>query len=271
MSLAPGQEFRVAIDGVHLELGDRQVFRGLSCGFPRGQVSVVLGGSGAGKSTLVRMIGGLTRPDRGTVRVAGDDITRLSERQLFRVRDRIGMLFQGGALLDSMTVFDNVALPLREHSKLSERDIAAEVTRRLNAVGLEDVEPLFPRELSGGMNRRAALARAIVSDPEIVLVDEPFSGLDPVNVRRIEALLTELNRRLAITMIVTSHHVASSLRMADRLVFMVDGRAISGAPEDLLASDDQRVVQFLEAEKDQSTDDYALSTGAFPAGGGGAS
>jgi phospholipid/cholesterol/gamma-HCH transport system ATP-binding protein len=271
MSVVPGQEFRVALDGVYLKLGDRQVFQGLSCGFFRGEISVVLGGSGAGKSTLMRMIGGLTRPDRGTVRVAGQDITRLSERQLFRVRDRIGMLFQGGALLDSMTVFDNVALPLIEHSMLSERDIAAEVTRRLHAVGLENVESLYPRELSGGMNRRAALARAIVMDPEIVLVDEPFSGLDPINVRRIEALLTELNRRLGITLIVTSHHLASSLRMAHRLVFTVGGRAISGAPEDLLASDDHRVVQFLEAEKDQSTEDYALQTGALPTAGGGAS
>jgi phospholipid/cholesterol/gamma-HCH transport system ATP-binding protein len=271
MNAVSRQEFRIAVDGVHLKLGNRQVFRDLSCGFPRAQISVVLGGSGAGKSTLVRMIGGLTRPDKGSVRVAGQDITRLSERQLFEVRDGIGMLFQGGALLDSMTVFDNVALPLREHSGLSERDIAHEVTGRLDAVGLENVERLYPRELSGGMSRRAALARAIVTDPEIVLVDEPFSGLDPVNVRRIEALLTELNHRLGITLIVTSHHLASSLRMADRLIFMVGGHSISGAPADLLRSDDWRVVQFLEAEKDQSTDEYALATGAFPAGGGGAS
>jgi phospholipid/cholesterol/gamma-HCH transport system ATP-binding protein len=265
----PGQEFRIALDGVCLTRGNREIFRGLSCGFPRGQISVVLGGSGAGKSTLVRMIGGLTRPDSGTVRVAGEDITRLSERQLFRVRDRIGMLFQGGALLDSMTVFDNVALPLWEHSDLSERDIASEVKGRLQAVGLEGVENLYPRELSGGMSRRAALARAIVTDPEIVLVDEPFSGLDPINVRRIEALLTELNRRLSITLVVTSHHLASSLRMADRLVFLVDGHAISGSPEDLLASEDRRVVLFLEAEKDQSTEDYVLAAESFPAGGGG--
>ena len=156
------------------------------CGFPRGQITVVLGGSGAGKSTLLRLIGGLTRPDAGSVRVAGQDVTRLSERQLFEMRERIGMLFQGGALLDSMTVFDNVALPLREHTELSEADIAAEVSRRLEAVGLRDTEDLYPRQLSGGMNRRAALARAIVTDPEIVLCDEPFSGLDPINVRRIE-------------------------------------------------------------------------------------
>jgi phospholipid/cholesterol/gamma-HCH transport system ATP-binding protein len=269
MSTEPG-EFRVALDGVYLKRGDRQVLRGLSCGFPRSQISVVLGGSGCGKSTLMRLVGGLTRPDSGVVRVAGEDISRMSNRRLFSVRERIGMLFQGGALLDSMTVFDNVALPLREHSKLAESDIRAEVSRRLVAVGLEQVGELYPRELSGGMNRRAALARAIVTDPEIVMVDEPFSGLDPINVRRIEALLVELNRRLGITLVVTSHHLASSLRMADRIVFMVDGRAISGTPEALLQSDDERVVAFLEAEKDQSTEDYAARTDAFPVAGGAA-
>jgi phospholipid/cholesterol/gamma-HCH transport system ATP-binding protein len=179
------------------------------------------------------------------------------------------MLFQGGALLDAMTVYDNVALPLREHSKLNEADIAAEVSRRLAAVGLDEVEHLYPRELSGGMSRRAALARAIVTDPEIVLVDEPFSGLDPINVRRIEALLTDLNRRLDITLIVTSHHLASSLRMADRLVFMVDGHAISGSREDLLRSSDHRIVHFLEAEKEQDAGAYSLATGGFRNGGGG--
>jgi phospholipid/cholesterol/gamma-HCH transport system ATP-binding protein len=268
MSNEPGQEFRVALDGVFLKRGDRQVLRGLTCGFPRGQISIVLGGSGCGKSTLMRLVGGLTRPDRGVVRVAGEDITQMSNRRLFQVRERIGMLFQGGALLDSMTVFDNVALPLREHSKLTESDIRAEVSRRLVSVGLDHVEGLYPRELSGGMNRRAALARAIVTDPEIVMVDEPFSGLDPINVRRIEALLVELNRRLGITLVVTSHHLASSLRMADRIVFMVDGHAISGSPEDLLQSDDRRVVDFLEAEKDQSSEDYAARTREISASGG---
>jgi phospholipid/cholesterol/gamma-HCH transport system ATP-binding protein len=183
--------------------------------------------------------------------VAGQDITAFSERELFKVRDRIGMLFQGGALLDSMTVFENVALPLREHTRLSDADIQAEVDRRLVAVGLAEEGHLYPRELSGGMSRRAALARAIVTDPEILLVDEPFSGLDPINVRRIEALLIDLNQHLGLTLIVTSHHIASSLRMADRLIFMVDGVAIAGSPADLLNSEDKRVVDFLNAESDQ--------------------
>jgi phospholipid/cholesterol/gamma-HCH transport system ATP-binding protein len=250
MDQGPADEFRVRFDGVHLRRGERRVFDGLSCGLSRAQVNVVLGGSGAGKTTLLRLIGGLNRPDSGSVYVADEDVTRLSERELFRTRTRLGMLFQGGALLDSMTIFENVALPLREHSKLSEHDIAAEVTRRLVAVGLPDTESLYPRQLSGGMNRRAALARAIVTDPEIVLCDEPFSGLDPINVRRIEALLVDLNRRLGLTMIITSHHLASSLRMADRIVFLVDGRAISGTPQDLLRSTDKRVVEFLRADSD---------------------
>jgi len=245
---ALAREFHIAFDGVELTLGRRPVFRGLSCGFVRRQISVVLGGSGAGKSTLLRLIGGLARPDAGSVRVDGLEVNRLSERDLFGVREKIGMLFQGGALLDSLTIFDNVALPLREHTRRSEAEIAAEVNRRLAAVGLPDVADLYPRHLSGGMNRRAALARSVVMDPEIVLCDEPFSGLDPLNVRRIEALLVDLSRRAGLTLVMTSHHLASSLRMADRIVFLVDGRAVSGTPQELLRSEDRRIVDFLAAE-----------------------
>jgi phospholipid/cholesterol/gamma-HCH transport system ATP-binding protein len=258
MSESGAQEFRIAFDGVYLRRGERCIFDELSCGFPRSQISVILGSSGAGKSTLIRMIGGLQRPDSGSVRVAGQDITAFSESELFKVRDRIGMLFQGGALLDSMTVFENVALPLREHTRLSDADIQAEVNRRLAAVGLAEEGHFYPRELSGGMGRRAALARAIVTDPEILLVDEPFSGLDPINVRRIEALLVDLNRHLDLTLIVTSHHIASSLRMADRLIFMVDGTVIAGSPADLLKSEDERIVEFLSAESDQLAERHEL-------------
>jgi phospholipid/cholesterol/gamma-HCH transport system ATP-binding protein len=258
MDGGPADDFRVRFDGVHLRRGARRVFDGLSCGFVRAQITVVLGGSGAGKTTMLRLIGGLSRPDSGSVYVADEDVTRLSERELFRTRSRIGMLFQGGALLDSMTIFENVALPLREHTKLSEQEIAAEVKRRLVSVALPDAGSLYPRELSGGMSRRAALARTIVTDPEIVLCDEPFSGLDPINVRRIEALLVELNRRLGLTMIIASHHLASALRMANRIVFLVDGHAIAGTPADLLRNKDQRVVEFLRADSD-GPDEHAAS------------
>jgi phospholipid/cholesterol/gamma-HCH transport system ATP-binding protein len=261
MDGGPVEEFRVRFDGVHLRRGARLVFNGLSCGFLRSQITVVLGGSGAGKTTMLRLIGGLSRPESGSVYVADEDVTRLSERELFRTRARLGMLFQGGALLDSMTIFENVALPLREHTQLSEPEIAAEVNRRLVAVALPDTGNLYPRELSGGMSRRAALARTIVTDPEIVLCDEPFSGLDPVNVRRIEALLVDLNRRLGLTMIIASHHLASSLRMADRIVFLVDGRAIAGTPEDLLRSQDPRVLEFLRADSSDA-DEHAAAVAA---------
>jgi phospholipid/cholesterol/gamma-HCH transport system ATP-binding protein len=241
-------DYRIVLDGVRLALGRRTVFQGLSCGFVRGQISVVLGGSGAGKSTLLRLVGGLARPDSGSVRIGDRDVARLSGRQLFELREIIGMLFQGGALLDSMTIFENVALPLLEHRKLSSSAVAEEVSRRLAAVGLADTEDLYPRQLSGGMNRRAALARAIVTDPEILLCDEPFSGLDPVNVRRIEGLLVDLNRRLGLTMLVTSHHLESTLRMADRIVFLSDGRAWAGTPDEILACDEPEIVEFLAAE-----------------------
>ena len=254
MDRSLGGEFHIAFDGVHLTLGRRPVFRGLSCGFVRGQVTVVLGGSGAGKSTLLRLVGGLERPDAGTVRVGGEDVSRLPERELYRVRERIGMLFQGGALLDSMTIYDNVALPVREHTDKAEAEIAAEVNRRLSDVGLPDVGDLYPRHLSGGMARRAALARSVVMNPEIVLCDEPFSGLDPLNVRRVEGLLVELSRRRGLTLVVTSHHLASSLRMADRIVFLVDGHAVSGTPQDLLQNEDRRIVAFLAAEIDPNFD-----------------
>lgn len=240
----------VELSHVAMAFGNRPVFGDLSCTFPAGRISVVLGGSGSGKSTVLRLIGGLVRPQAGHILVDGEDVTQLSEDALFRVRRKLGMLFQHGALLDSMTIFDNVALPLREHTELSERDIGAEVSRRLTAVGLPDTEELMPRQLSGGMLRRAALARAIIGDPEIVLCDEPFSGLDPVNVRRIERLLVELNARLGITLVVTSHHIPSSLRMADQITFLVDGEAISGAPAELRVSTDKRVREFLDAERD---------------------
>jgi phospholipid/cholesterol/gamma-HCH transport system ATP-binding protein len=243
-------ETRVRLEDVHLSVRGRPIFRGLSCRFPRGKISVILGGSGAGKSTLLRAIGGLIRPQRGVITVAGVEVSRLPERELYDVRQRIGMLFQHGALLDSMSVFDNVALPLREHSDLAPADIAAEVERRLAAVGLPGTGALFPRELSGGMLRRAALARAIVADPEIVLCDEPFSGLDPINVRRIEKLFGTLNRELGLTFLITSHHIPSSLRMADQIVFLLEGFAFSGSPTDVRDHADQRVADFFAAELD---------------------
>ena len=155
------------------------------------------------------------------------------------------MLFQGGALLDSMSIFDNVALPLREHSELSESEIRDEVRRVFEAVGLEDVDELLPGELSGGMVKRAGLARALIVKPDLLLCDEPFSGLDPPTIRRIEELLLEVNRRIGATLIVTSHHIDSTMRMADQIVMLPERRAVCGPPRALIASADPRVAEFF--------------------------
>jgi phospholipid/cholesterol/gamma-HCH transport system ATP-binding protein len=243
--------------GTHVELaqvsmafGDRPVFTNLSCAFPAGRVSVVLGGSGSGKSTLLRLIAGLIRPQAGRIMVEGEDITRLSERALFRTRRKLGMLFQAGALLDSMTVFENVAFPLREHTDLDEQAIADEVHDRLDAVGLRDVDGLLPGELSGGMVKRVGLARAIIRSPAVLLCDEPFSGLDPISAKRIEVLLTQINRARGITTVVVSHDIDSTMRMAEQVLLLLPGGCFQGPPEDLRASTDPRVQAFLNRDLD---------------------
>ena len=182
------------------------------------------------------MIGGLQRPDSGEIRVAGQLLSGLRERELGEIRKGIGMLFQNGALLDSMSVLENIGLPLREHTRQTKAQIAERVAQVLHSVGLEDVESLLPREL---------FARAIVMEPQILLCDEPFSGLDPLNVTRIEDLLVRLNKELGLTIVVTSHHMASSLRMADQMILLRDGACVAGTPEELAASDDEGVIGFL--------------------------
>jgi phospholipid/cholesterol/gamma-HCH transport system ATP-binding protein len=229
-----------------MAFGNRSVFSDLSCRFPRGRVSCILGGSGSGKSTMLKLIGGLVRAAAGRVLVDGDDVSALSERALFRVRRKLGMMFQGGALLDSMTVFDNLALPLRERGE-PEAAIADEVHDRLAAVGLDDVDALLPGQLSGGMVKRVALARAIIQRPVILMVDEPFSGLDPISTRRIERVLLEVNRKFGMTMLVVSHDVPSTMRMADWLVMLLPERAVEGEPRTLVSGSDREVVEFLTA------------------------
>ena len=248
--IARHEAVRVHVDvrDLHLTRESRPVFRGLSCSCPRGQISVVLGGSGSGKTTLLRMIACLDQPDRGQIWMDGDiEITGLPERQKNRIRRNVGMLFQHGALLDAMSVYNNVALPLREHTKRSETEIREEVHRIFESVGLEDVDHLLPAQLSGGMLKRAALARALITEPQILLCDEPFSGLDPATIRLAEALLVDLNKRLGVTTIVTSHHITSTLRMSHQVVVLSDGRAAAvGPPEEIRQSTDPLVAAFFE-------------------------
>jgi len=233
---------------LHFARGDRQIFRGLSCHFPRGKISVVAAASGGGKTTLLRMIACLLLPDRGSLVADGSlDLTQLSRDEVGRYRRRVGMLFQFGALLDTFSLYDNVALPLREHSELDEEQIRVEVRRVFDAVGLEDVDPLLPGELSGGMVKRAGLARALIEKPELLLCDEPFSGLDPPTVRRVEELLVSVTQRFSATLVVTSHHPQSTLRIADHLVMIDDGAAVEGPPRELMRRDPGAAEFFLDA------------------------
>jgi len=248
------EEAHVSFRDVYMAFGDREVLHGLSCDFPRGKISVILGGSGSGKTTVLRLIGGLIHPRRGEIFVAGQDVSGLWGADLDEVRHKLGMMFQGGALLDSMTVFDNLAFPLREHTRMSESEIAAEVHRQLAAVNLTNVDNLLPGQLSGGMVKRAALARAIITKPEILLCDEPFSGLDPITVKRIEALLGRINRQLDITMLVSSHHIRSTMRMADHVVLLHKEGAVTGSPSELQQSANPWVASFFNEELDESVE-----------------
>lgn len=245
MTAPESDDGHVELDGIDLAFGSRAVFDGLSCTFLPGAINVVMGGSGSGKSTILRMIGGLQSPNRGSIRVAGREVVGLRESALGEVRQQLGMLFQNGALLDSLTVFDNLALPLRERTALGAEEISARVHQRLSDVGLEDVDELLPAELSGGMLRRVAFARAIVMEPKVLLCDEPFSGLDPPNVSRIESLLMHLNRDLGLTVIVTSHHMATSLRMARRIVLLKHRGCVVGTPAELASSSDSEISGFI--------------------------
>jgi phospholipid/cholesterol/gamma-HCH transport system ATP-binding protein len=246
---APAQ---VDVRELELSFGARRVFRGVSCRFPEGKVSTIVGPSGVGKSTLLRCIAGLQLPDAGGVWVGDLDLVRLPDREKRRFRRRMGMLFQHGALLDSMSVFDNVALPLREHTRLGEPEIADLVHGQFEAVELDGVSGLLPGQLSGGMKKRAALARAMILEPEILLADEPFSGLDPLAIRTIEELLLDLNKRTGVTMILTNHDMGSTMRMSDQVCFLVDGFAIAGTTHEMRRAEDDRIRAFLCAAESGS-------------------
>ena len=238
---------QIDLVSVRLAFGDRRVFDGLSCRFPQGRISVILGASGVGKSTVLRLASGLLKPDYGDIWIGDQEVSRMPEEPLHRVRRGLGMMFQGGALLDSLTVFDNVALALREHTRLSEREIEEKVHAQFEAVGLKKVDSLLPGEISGGMKKRVALARAMIMEPSILLIDEPFSGLDPLAVRLIEHLLVEVNRTKGLTMVLTNHHIGSTIRMADEIVFLVDGVSVTGSVKEIRESIDPRIARFLEA------------------------
>lgn len=229
----------------------KPVLSGLSMRFPRGKVVAVMGGSGCGKTTVLRLIGGMVRPTRGSVTFNDADIDAMDQTGLYAVRRQMGMLFQFGALFTDLSVFDNVAFPLREHTDLPESMIRDLVLMKLNAVGLRGARDLMPAQISGGMARRVALARAIALDPALLMYDEPFAGLDPISLGLTANLIRSLNDALGATTIIVSHDVQETFMIADYVYFIANGRiAAEGEPEALRASADPFVRQFVHAEAD---------------------
>ena len=236
----------VEVRGVNYGFGSRVIFNGLDLAVRQGSITAVMGPSGTGKTTLLRLLTGQNHASAGTVSVLGQDVASLNRRELFALRRRMGMLFQNGALLTDLNVFENVAFPVRENARLPEAVLRTLVLMKLEAVGLRGAERLMPQELSGGMARRVALARAIVMDPEILIYDEPFVGLDPVSMGIIVRLIKRLNDALGITSIVVSHDVPEVSSIADYGYLLASGRAVAqGTPAELQASNDPAVRQFM--------------------------
>jgi phospholipid/cholesterol/gamma-HCH transport system ATP-binding protein len=228
--------------------GERVVLDGVSFTIPRGKVTALMGASGGGKTTLLRLMGGQVRAQQGEMLFDGMDVGRMNAEQLYAARRRMGMLFQFGALFADLNVYDNVAFPLREHSGLPEDMIRDIVLMKLEAVGMRGARDLMPSEISGGMNRRVALARAIALDPDLILYDEPFSGLDPISLGTTARLIRQLNDTLGITSLVVSHEIPETFRMADWVIVLANGRiAEQGTPGQVRETQDPLVHQFVHA------------------------
>ncbi|HWK74147.1 MAG TPA: ATP-binding cassette domain-containing protein [Povalibacter sp.] len=241
----------VEIRDVHYAVGNRAIFSGLNLSIPRGRITAVMGPSGTGKTTLLRLITGQIKPDRGQILFDGQDVSSLKRSELYELRLRMGMLFQNGALLTDLNVFENVAFPLREHTKLPDSLIRHIVLTKLQAVGLRGAAELTPPELSGGMARRVALARAMATDPELLIYDEPFAGLDPISMGMIVRLVRQMNNALGITSIVVSHDVEELAILADTSYLLAGGKvAAAGSFAELKKNDSQIVNQFMNGLAD---------------------
>ncbi len=241
----------VEIDKVDFAYGKRAILKGISLSVPQGKVVAIMGGSGCGKTTLLRLIGGQLIASSGAVRVGGQDVGKLDRDGLYEMRRKMGMLFQFGALFTDMSVFENIAFQLREHTDLPEEMIRDLVLMKLNAVGLRGTSKLFPSELSGGMARRVALARAVALDPMLIMYDEPFAGLDPISLSVVGQTIRKLNDALGGTSILVTHDVVESLQIVDYLYFISDGRIVGqGTPDEIRASTEPYVKQFVHSEMD---------------------
>jgi len=241
----------IDIRGLTFFRGERAIFRDVDIQVPRGKVTAIMGPSGTGKTTLLKLIGGQLKPDRGEILLDGQNIPGLGRRALFRIRERMGMLFQSGALFTDMSVYENVAFPLRVHTQLPEEMVRDLVLMKLQAVGLRGARDLMPGELSGGMARRVALARAIALDPDVLMYDEPFTGQDPIAMGVLVNLIKRLNEATGHTSIIVSHDIQETMSIADYIYLLADGGVIAqGAPEQLMAENSPQVRQFIEGLPD---------------------
>ncbi|GAC35631.1 ATP-binding cassette domain-containing protein [Paraglaciecola polaris] len=239
------------IDNLTFSRSGRIIYDDISLRIVKGKTTAIMGPSGIGKTTMLRLMGGQLKPDSGDIRFKGESIQSMSRNRLFTVRRQMSMLFQSGALFTDMTVYDNIAFPLREHTKLSEAEIKTLVLLKLQAVGLRGAADLMPAELSGGMARRAALARAIALDPELIMYDEPFAGQDPISMGVLVKLIKALNDALQLTSVVVTHDVTEVLTIADYIYILAEKKVIgSGTPEQIKQSDSPLVQQFLKGHAD---------------------
>lgn len=240
-------EIIIQVQGVYKAFGVQQVHRGIDLDIQRGEVITILGGSGTGKSVLLKEIVGLIKPDSGSIVLFGKDIVPIDEKFLFDVRQKVGVVFQSAALFDSLSVFENVAYPLTEVMGRTSEEVAPKVLERLRWVGLEGVEMKYPSELSGGMQKRVGLARAMILDPQVILFDEPTTGLDPSNVRNINELIVRLNREHGTTAVIVTHDIASAEAVSHRWALLKEGRVEAiGSPEELKRSSNPYVRGFIE-------------------------
>jgi len=233
---------------VRQAFGKNRLYDDLSLCVNRGETMTILGGSGSGKSVMLKLLIGLLKPDSGVIRFDGQDLVPLDEQKLLPVRRRISMLFQGGALFDSLSVGENVAYPIHEHLHLSAKQIAERVAEKLALVGLPGIENMWPAELSGGMRKRVAIARAIAADPEVLLYDEPTTGLDPINTRRINELIMSIQRNLRVTSLVVTHDLASAFMISDRMAMLSERRILATLPcEEFRRSQESAIHDFVSA------------------------
>ena len=241
----------VEVRDLHFAYGKRKILKGINLSIPKGKVVAILGASGVGKTTLLRLIGGQLRPDRGTVTIAGKVVHELDETGLYELRRKMGMMFQMGGLFSDMSMFENIAFPMREHTDLPEELIRDLVLMKLQAVGLRGARTLMPAELSGGMGRRVALARAIALDPMLIMYDEPFAGLDPISLNVIGNLVRRFNDALDVSSIIVTYDVHESLKVVDYVYILADGVVLAeGVTSDIHASNDPFVRQFMNALPD---------------------